>query len=74
MRSEAPAACRALMVAIGAGPAPIMRDPVHSTIPFRSIAMNSPAHPCAKADSSRHSGDGSALFIMNKWMLKQFHA
>ena len=56
-----------------AGPAPIIRDPASPTIPFGSIPRRSSANPSAKADSRKGAGDGSGLFLMNKWQLQRRH-
>ena len=54
-----------------AGPAPILRDPVHHTIPYGYIPKSSPAYPCARPDKRLNSGDGSELFIVDVWALDQ---
>jgi hypothetical protein len=59
------------MVGCNAGPAPILRDPVHPTIPHGYISKSSPEHPCARPDSRLNSGDGIELFIADVWSLKQ---
>lgn len=53
-----------------AGPAPILRDPVNPTIPYGGIPKSSPEYPFARADSRRHSRDGSQLFLVDEWALK----
>ena len=54
-----------------AGPAPILRDPVHPTIPYGYIPKSSPAYPCARPDKQLNSCDGSELFIVEVWSLDQ---
>jgi hypothetical protein len=59
------------MVGCDAGPAPIISDPVHQTIPFGYIPKLSHEHPCACPDRRLNSGDGSELFIVDRWSLEQ---
>jgi len=54
-----------------AGPAPILSDPVHPTIPYGYIPKSSPAYPCARPDKRLNSCDGSELFIVDVWSLDQ---
>ena len=60
------------------GDAPIIADPINPTIPFKALKYNGPArsnpNPCARADSSPKKHDGSALFIVNKWMFDRAYA
>ena len=57
------------MVGCDAGPVPIIRDPVHPTIPCGYIPKSSHEHPCARPDRRLNSGDGSELFIVDRWSL-----
>ena len=54
-----------------AGPSPILRDPVHPTIPYVYIPKSSPAYPCARPDKWQNSCDGSELFIVDVWSLHE---
>ena len=54
-----------------AGPVPILRDPVHPTIPYGYIPQSSPAYPCARPDKRQNSCDGSELFIVDVWAIHQ---
>ena len=54
-----------------AGPSPILRDPVHPTIPYGYIPKSSPAYPCARPDKRQNSCDGSELFIVDVWAIDQ---
>jgi hypothetical protein len=54
------------IVGCDAGPAPIIRDPVHPTIPCGYIPKLSHEHPCARPDKRLNSGDGSELFIVDR--------
>jgi|LauGreDrversion4_2_1035121.scaffolds.fasta_scaffold187036_2 hypothetical protein len=58
-------------VSRNAGPAPIIRDPVHPTIPYGLIPKASRDYPCARADSRANSHDGSELFIVDVWSLNK---
>ena len=58
------------MVGCDAGPAPILRDPVHPTIPCGYIPKSCHNNPCARPDSRLNSGDGSELFIVDMWSLE----
>jgi hypothetical protein len=60
-----------MVVCYLAGPAPILRDPVHPTIPYGYIPKSSPAYPCARPDKQLNSCDGSELFIVEVWSLDQ---
>ena len=57
--------CDVKLVACDAGPAPILRDPVHPSIPCGYIPKSSHEHPCARPDRWLNSGDGSELFIVD---------
>ena len=59
------------MVDCDAGPAPILCDPVHQTIPCGYIPKSSPAYPCARPDTRLNSCDGSELFIVDMWALEK---
>ena len=57
------------------GPAPITPDPVHPTIPygaFKDISKQRKKreYQDARPDSSLGRGDGSPLYIVNKWAFK----
>jgi len=58
-------------VSRNAGPAPIIRYPVHPTIPYGLIPKASRDYPCARADSRANSHDGSELFIVDVWSLNK---
>ena len=58
-------------VSRNAGPAPIIRDPVHPTIPYGLMPKASGDYPCARADSRANSHDGSELFIVDVWSLNK---
>ena len=58
-------------VSRNAGPAPIIRDPVHPTIPYGLMPKASRDYPCARADSRANSHDGSELFIVDVWSLNK---
>ena len=51
--------------------APIVPDPINSTIPYKGLKYRGAArhnpNPSAMADSRSGRGDGSALFIVNRW-------
>jgi hypothetical protein len=57
------------------GPAPITRDPVNPTIPhgaFKgfSALRKQTEYQDARADTRKGSGDGSPLYIVNKWAFR----
>jgi len=55
------------------GPAPIMRNAVHPTIPFRtlplSVQQRKREYPSASEDSKPGEGDGSPQWIVNMWAM-----
>jgi len=55
------------------GPAPIMRNAVHPTIPFRTLPLSAQQrkreYPSATEDSKPGEGDGSPQWIVNMWAM-----
>jgi hypothetical protein len=58
--------------------APIIPDPINATIPHKALKYRGPArdnpNPSAMADSRSDKGDGSALFIVNRWSFSSARA